>query len=341
MATQPGRSAGGAPAVGPAGVNRRMTAAILAGAALVGSMIAAPRAAHAKPKPPPGNLIFVQKGAIWRVALATPEEPVKLIKLPPMRKKRVTRLEAAGDGSALLVELSKNAAWIDLSGPTPAAPVYLPCRGRAHLSPGGERVLCASRTGKGTSVYRLRPTFGAAPLAASPGATLMADLTGERVIVAEPKALFLTPVASPDHRTQVAPHAPSASLSIAPDGQRAVGRYSDGDGAESLYGFRLDGEAARRKLGPGTPVGWSADSVWLAVNGENTACAVRAVGGEFKCWDKFRTLAIDRDGSWLLLARPPGAKARRFDLFLGRVGGPHVEKPLPLLRGVSAAVLVP
>lgn len=296
---------------------------------------------HAKPKPPPGNVLFVQKNAIWRAPLAAPEEPTKLFTLPPMRKKRITRLEASGDGSVLLVELGKNVAWVDMKA-DPPTPVYLPCRGRARLSPDGSRVLCANRTGKGTAVYRVRPSFGATPLPeVKPTAVLLADLAGDKVIVAESNALFMTPVARPEQRTQMAPHAPAGGLSVAPDGQRAVGRYSDGNAGEALYGFRLDGEAARRKLVPGIPVVWSADSDWLAVDGEKTACALRAVGGEFKCFDKFRAVSLDRDGSWLLLARPPKAKAKRFDLFLGRIGGPRVEKPLPLVKGVSAAVLVP
>ena len=304
---------------------------------------------HAKPKPPPGNVLYVQKNAIWRASLAVqiekkPEQaPTKLFTLPPMRKKRITRIEASSDGSVLLVELGKNVAWVDLKA-DPPAPVYLPCRGRARLSPDGNRVLCANRIGKGTgtAVYRIRPTFGATPLPeVKPTAVLMAALAGDKVIVAEGNALFMTPVAYPEQRTQMAPHAPAGALSVAPDGQRAVGRYSDGNAAESLYGFRLDGEAARRKLGPGRPVVWSADSDWLAVDAENTGCALRAVGGEFKCFDKFRAVSIDRDGSWLLLAKPLNPKAKRFDLFLGRIGGPRVEKPEPLLKGVSAAVLVP
>ena len=283
----------------------------------------------------------MQNGAIWRALLAQPDQPTKLVTLPAMRR-RITRLEAAGDGSALLVELGRNAAWIDLSSQPPGQLVYLPCRGRARLSPDGQRVLCASRTGNGTAVYRLRPRLGAAPLAGvDPAATALADLHGERVVIAARDALWSSPVAQPEQRTQVAPHVPASSLSVAPDGQRAVGRYLDGDKVESLFGFRLDGEAARRKLLPGVPIAWSADSVWLAVIGENTGCALRAVGGEYKCWDKFRPLAINRDGSWMLLAKPFAGRTRRLDLFLGRVGGPHTEKPLALLRGAVAATLIP
>ena len=154
------------------GRGRRLAWSIIP--ALVGAL-AAP--ALAKPKPPPGNVLFVQKNAIWRASLAAPEEPVKLFTLPPMRKKRITRLEASGDGSVVLLELGKNVAWVDMKA-DPPAPIYLPCRGRAHLSPDGSRVLCANRTGKGTAVYRVRPTFGASNAAMSgPASTTCSKLS--------------------------------------------------------------------------------------------------------------------------------------------------------------------
>jgi hypothetical protein len=316
-------------------------------------------AAEARPKPPPGSVIYVQRGALWRAPLASlwhpphlarkaarkkkadkPEKPEKLVSSPILRR-RVTRLEASGDGSALLVELGRNAAWIDLTGDKPSPPVYLPCRGRARLSPGGEMVLCASRTGNGTAIYRLRPERDASVLAGfDPSATALADLRGERVVTAERDALWMASINQPEQRMQVAPHVPSGPLSVAPDGKRAVGRYRDREGVDSLFGFRLDGQAARRKLGPGRPIAWSADSSWVAIQDQTTACAVRAVGGEYKCWNKFRPVAIDSTGGWLLLAKPPTGR-RRLDLFLGMVAGPHPEKPVPLMRGVVAATLVP
>ena len=303
--------------------------------------LAVPDEAEAKPKPPPGSVVFVQKGAIWRAPLADPKKPEKLIGLPAMRR-RMTRLEAAGDGSALLVELGRNAAWIDMTA-EPLRPVYLPCRGRARLSSSGELVVCASRTRSGTVAYRMRPQVASWLLDGfDPKVTSLADVRGERVVVVDSDALWNSPVAQPDQRVQVSPHVPAGALSIAPDGQRAVGRYTEGESGDSLFGFRLDGQAARRKLGPGVPVAWSADSVWLIIAAENTACAVRAVGGEYKCWDKYRPLAIDADGSWVLLAKPPKGRSRRLELFLGRVSGPHAEKPIKLLlKNVAAATLVP
>jgi len=309
--------------------------------ALVAVVVAPAADAGAKPKPPSGRIIYVQKGAVWRAALAQPDKPEKLLVLPAAARKR-PRLEAAGDGSALLIDLGRNAAWVDLASEPPAPPVYLPCRGRAHLSPGGELVLCASRVGDGTVAFRMRPRLGSSLLAGfDPAATALADLRGERVVTADHDALWEASVARPDQRVRVAPHVPVGALSIAPDGQRAVGRYPDGQDGSSLFGFRLDGHGARRKLGPGTPIAWSADSVWLAIFDQDIACAVKAVGGEYKCWNKYRPLAIDHDGSWMLIAKPFKGRSQRLDLFLAEVAGPHSEKPLKVLSGAATATLVP
>jgi hypothetical protein len=137
----------------------------------------------------------------------------------------------------------------------------------------------------------------------------------------------------------LAPHVPRGHLSVSPDGARAVGRYQDGDG-EALFGFRLDGRAARRKLITGTPVAWSADSVWLAVDGEDTACVLRAVGGEYKCWDHFRAFAISPDGSLALLGKPPESGSG-IDVYLVATAGVRAEKPRLVVEGAAAATLLP
>ena len=134
-------------------------------------------------------------------------------------------------------------------------------------------------------------------------------------------SLWSAPVARLADRTKVAPEAPAALLSIAPDGEHAVGRYTEGD-AEALFGFRLDGRAARRKLVAGIPVAWSADSTWLLVDATDEACALRAAGGEYKCWQDYRALGIGP--AYVVVA---GLYALSFLLTLG-VSGAR-PRPLP------------
>jgi hypothetical protein len=285
--------------------------------------------AEAKKEPPAGSVAFIRDRAVWKAPLAAPDQAVKLVDLA-VAPALVRGMAAAGDGSALLVDLGGNAAWIDLSAEPAAAPVFLPC-GAGRLAQDGGRVLCAARAGKGAVAYRMRPRLGSAPLARlSPDRTALGG--GDRLVTEVDGTLRSAPGSA-----VVAPHAPLDRLSVSPDGARAVGRYQDGD-ADSLFGFRLDGRGARRKLISGVPVAWSADSVWLAVDTEEAACVLRAVGGEYKCWDDYRSLAVDAGGTHALLAVPG---ERSIDVYLVRIAGVRPDKPSRILEGVLAATLVP
>jgi hypothetical protein len=296
----------------------------------VGITIAVGPAQARKEEPPAGAVAYVKDGAIWRAALAAPEQASKLVALA-VAPALVRSLAAAADGSALLVDLGSNAAWIDLAGGTPAAPVFLPC-GNGRLAADGGRVLCAARRGAGAVAYRMRPRLGSAALEQlSPERTA---LTGADHLVSEVDGALR------DQDKVLAPHVPLDHLSVSPDGARAVGRYQDGD-ADALFGFRLDGRGARRKLITGTPVTWSGDSAWLAVDGDDTACVLRAVGGEYKCWDHFRALALSRDGSLALLGKPPEGGGPGADIYLVATAGVRADKPRVLVTGALAATLLP
>lgn len=289
-----------------------------------------------KAEPPPGNLAYLKDRAIWRAALAAPDRAQKLVDLA-IAPSLVRRLSAADDGSALLIDLGANAAWIDLAGGEAAAPVFLPCAS-GRLAPDGGRVLCGARRGTGSVAYRMRPQLGSAALEQlSPERTALA--AGDRLVSEKDGALREQAQGERPADRVVAPHAPLDRLSVSPDGARAVGRYQDGDG-DALFGFRLDGRAARRKLITGTPVAWSADSAWLAVDGEEAACVLRAVGGEYKCWDQFRALAVSADGSLALLGRPPESGTGA-DVYLVPVTGVRPEKPRLLVESALAATLLP
>ncbi|HLU66620.1 MAG TPA: hypothetical protein VKZ63_10110 [Kofleriaceae bacterium] len=313
-----------------------MIRAARAAAYLAILLAAGPADGRRRADPPTGSVVYIDDGALWRAPLAEPDRAEKLLALE-VAPALIRGLTAAADGGAVLIDLGDNAAWIDLAGGAAAAPLYLPCRA-GRLSADGGRVLCAGRAGAAV-VLRLRPALGAAPLAGDEvAAAALATPAGDAAVFAGDGALWRAALAHPAQREKVAPHAPLGDLSVAPDGRRAVGRYPDGEG-EALYGFRLDGHGARRRLIVGAPIGWSADSAWLLVASGEAACELRAVGGEYKCWDDYRPLALAADGGQVLLARD--AEAGGLDVYLAATSGVRPEKPHRLLESVLAATLVP
>jgi hypothetical protein len=94
---------------------------------------------------------------------------------------------------------------------------------------------------------------------------------------------------------------------------------------ELLYGFALDGTAARRKsIREGKVVQWSADGVWALVQDGSKACVMRVVGGEYKCWKGYTAVALSPDGASALLlgsASASPAAAEDDDKHEGGEGG--------------------
>lgn len=100
------------------------------------------------------------------------------------------------------------------------------------------------------------------------------------------------------------------------------------DGA--LVVFRLDARKARRVLVRGAePVTWSADGQWLLARMGDSACIVRAVGGQFKCWSGYAPIAIAGDGSYAVLGKPA---AGRTELYRAQGTGARAESPALLVR---------
>ena len=74
-------------------------------------------------------------------------------------------------------------------------------------------------------------------------------------------------------------------------------------------GFALDGEGARRKgIKAGVALDWSHDAQWVLVQDRASACLMRALGGQYKCWRGFTAASIASDGRYALLL---GTKASK------------------------------
>jgi hypothetical protein len=190
----------------------------------------------------------------------------------------------------------------------------LPCaRGPARLSARGECVLCASPEGKARLV-RLRDgkIFDRA---APAGAASLVEHDGTRELVwsdGDGGAVMAAPLARAKETRVLAPAAPVRGFLAAPDGSRGVGVYrarppkpARAPERDELFGFALDGTAARRRLiRDGVVLDWSWDAHWLLVQDGDKACIARATGGQFKCWKGFTAVSIAPDGAWALVLGP-------------------------------------
>ncbi len=286
-----------------------MTARLVAAVLLAGSAAAA-----AAPIEPNGRVVFARGGSLWLTDGRGKAAAVVIATLP-VEASDVRFLRADAAGTTLLADLAGRWFWARLpaAGET-ATLAELPCAaGAARVSPGGEYVLCAAASGHAL-IVRLRDgqTFERDDADAA-GAAIV-DRDGQRELVfAAGGALVAGPLKAGAATRVVAPEAPSRGLVVAPDGTRAVGVYQAPPSGQprvteprdQLFGFALNGVAARRRLiRDGVVLDWSADSAWLLVQDGGKACVARAVGGQYKCWKGFTAVSLSADGAWALVLGP-------------------------------------
>ncbi|MEZ4399987.1 MAG: hypothetical protein R3B06_08210 [Kofleriaceae bacterium] len=287
--------------------------------ALVLAAVLAPALARAGGGDPSGRVVFARGTSLWLTDGRGKDPAVEVAALPgPASDVRVIRTDARG--ATLLVQVGAGWWWAAMPAPgaqTTLAP--LACDGGpARLSSTGDCVVCGDARGK-TLLIRLAD--GKAFTRDLPGATVaLTDHAGTRELVwSADGAVRAAPVTDRTQVRVVVPEAPSRGLSIAPDGSRGVGVYlappagqpRATEPRDQLFGFALDGVAARRRLiRDGVVLDWSWDSRWLLIQDGGKACIARAVGGEYKCWKGYTAVALAPDGAWALVLGPrDGASA--------------------------------
>jgi hypothetical protein len=285
------------------------------------------------------GIVFVRENALWRVSAEGGEGAVEVAALGA---ETVTGLVASPAGDAVLVEFGERVGWVSLTGAR-AALRPLDCRPPARFSPDGRYVSCtAPGTAAKIAVYAL-PTEQRS-LVDVPAAQVVGFISGSRLVVADDAGIWAVPTEPGAQRALLAPHRPSGGLLIGPHGRRAVGVYPPLSDHKSpgLYVFRLDGQGVRRRLLPdATAVAWSRDDRWVAVQGERSACLVRATGGQYKCWKRFQALSMSPDGTYMLMGKP-SEKEGRLDLFRGERDGVRPAAPRLLERAITGpAVWIP
>jgi hypothetical protein len=341
---------------------------VIRGAALAVAIAATlPAAALAGPAENFGDgvVVFARDASLWKTDPKGKGPAVELVKLPavgsvPAQAVRALRTDLAA--RTIIADIGGRWYWARLAEPGAPVPMMtaLPCGGAVRLLPDGTCVTCATEDGR-AALYRLgsvAATVLDVPAPASlivrpaPAAAGAAPVLSREVVWSDGTSVWIAPVAKTSERRPLAPAAPLRHFLTAPNGKRAVGVFRDivhsrGKDVErdQLFGFALDGKAARRKvIRDGVPVDWSWDSQWLLVQDGGSACVMRAVGGEYKCWKGFTAVSIAPDGSWALLLgkrsgsddRPAPEVRALADEDTEAEPGPEASEPVPLPSGPSS-----
>jgi len=283
--------------------------------ALAGALLLIAGASAARAQAPAGDdlaatTIVYARGAALYKADAKGKGEAELVALPAGATVRALRTDAAA--TVLVADLGGKWSWMPLDGSVKAL-AELPCAdGPAQLATDGACVLCRNAKQPDRAIIVHLRSGKQTPVAIpSPGARLVGGGKDRRLIWAD-GAIWSAPPANPAQKTQVAPEAPLRGLLPSPDGSRAVGVYADvpiagtpgvkAKPAELMMGFALDGVGARRKgIRAGVAVEWSHDNQWVLIQDGGSACIMRAIGGQYKCWRGYTAASIAPDGSYALV----------------------------------------
>jgi len=269
------------------------------------------------------SVIFARGQALWKTDARGKTPAIELVALPgPARDVRSIRSDPAG--SVIVVDLAGRWYWarLDGAGGLPAlAP--LPCGGPVRITADGTTAVCASGSGK-VALYRFgadQPVTRDAPAA---GAMVVVDRARANSLVwTDADGIWAAPLATPKERRALAASPPLHDFLPSPYGDLAVGVYRDtvtehGKPVtrDQLFSFALDGTGARRKvIRSGIPLDWSWNGAWVLVQDGDSACIMRAVGGQYKCWKGYTGVSIAPDGAYALMlgARGKDEKADKPD----------------------------
>jgi hypothetical protein len=273
---------------------------------------------------PSGTIIYSRNGVLHQRSAAGSEDARELG--PVFADGAALDTLIAAPRGGLLIAGSKGryrqAALPSAGAALSAAPLL--CWTMPRLSADGQTVVCGSGSG---ATLVAEPAARRRWLVRGDGARA-GWLPGARAAVVIAGDAIVAQAATGSPR-MLAPHAPTGTLSVSPNGDRAVGVYAGGgEDVSSLHTFLLDGTAVRRTLmRRAEPIAWSADGRWLLVQQEREACLIRAVGGQYKCWNRYRAVAISPTGDYALLVKPSDG---RFGLYRAELAGARAKRPVQL-----------
>jgi hypothetical protein len=237
--------------------------------ALLGILVASTAAAAGAPAPPPprkapppppptSTVLFVKQAALWSLTVDGPEgnkaQPAQVAPLPTDLG-AVRALSVSTHGEIVVVHGTTASAWMT-DGKT-----WNRCAGRAMASPRGEAVLCVA--GAQITLTPVGEVKLAAPSLPGPLKDVSFRASAAHYAFLTDDGVFGLALAAPKKKQRLTKAGPVAELLVAPDGTQAVAVIGEGAKAR-IHGFALDGDGTPRRLGgPGVPVSWSWDSLWV------------------------------------------------------------------------------
>ena len=267
------------------------------------------------------RVVFARGTSLWMTDGRGKGPAVELAALPGAAAGvHMIRTDAAG--AHVLFDHDGRWYWFALpAGGSRAEPQPLPCaRGPARLSRTARYVLCSDEQSEALLV-RLHDGRRFPYAVPAMGASLTEHDGVRELVWNDGTTISAAPLSRPTETRVLAPAAPLRGFLAAPDGSRGVGVYrdrplkpKDAPERDQLFGFALDGTAARRRLiREGVVIDWSWDAHWLLVQDGAKACIARATGGQFKCWKGYTALSLAPDGSWALVLGPRTSAAASDD----------------------------
>jgi hypothetical protein len=291
------------------------------------------------------RVVFARDHALWTTDGKGKGPAQELATLPGSAAAADVRaLRTDAGGKVLVADVAGAWYWLPLDGSTTSF-TPLACNGAASLSADGTAVTCANDKDQ---VRIIALASGKALDVAVPAAG--AVLVGQRLIWSD-GGIWSAPPGKLDTKQALAPESPLRSLSISPDGNRALGVYAGEvytgrktkEPAEVLSTFALDGTASRRTvLRDAVPVVWSSDGAWVLVQDGASACIHRGVGGQYKCWTGYTAISLSADGSHALLLGPRKGTEEAtgpVSLYRAPLAGAYTDPPILVEKIVDGPAL--
>ena len=266
------------------------------------------------------SIVFQRDSALWKMPAEGSHSDAKMFFTSPHLAIPVSQAITSGNGKVLVLQTSSKIIWIRPSTRESRIREF-PCEGNLTTSYDGNSILCQTK-----EMITIYPVSSESSLLQLPVQTASAAFLGSQsdtLVLGRNGSIWSWRGIHKPLWKQLAPHQPASHLLPSPDGTRAVAVYRAEDNTPTLYSFALNGKGSKRRLmNYAEPISWSLDSQWILLQNRRKACIVRAIGGQYKCWRRYRAISIFPDGRYALVTKTGT------DLYRAVLAGARTKRPV-------------